>query len=71
MKEIRTRGYAVNNAESETDVSAVAAVVRDKRGRSRAAIATTAPKSRADKQWIESAGEATMRIAGELSSRVG
>jgi IclR family transcriptional regulator, acetate operon repressor len=52
-------------------VSAVAAVVRDKRGRSRAAIATTAPKSRADKQWIESAGEATMRIAGELSSRVG
>ena len=70
LSEVRLRGYGVNNAESESDVSAVAAVVRDTQGRPRAAIATTAPASRVDETWIATAGSATVRIARELSERL-
>lgn len=70
LSEVRIRGYGVNNAESESDVSAVAAVVRDKQGRPRAAIATTAPASRVDETWIATAGSATVRIARELGARI-
>ncbi|MFD4603012.1 IclR family transcriptional regulator [Streptomyces sp. NPDC058464] len=70
LAEVRRRGYATNNAESEADVSAVAAVIRDKRGRARAAISTTAPQSRVDDAWIVSAAAATTRIAHELGERI-
>ncbi|MFC9424327.1 IclR family transcriptional regulator [Streptomyces sp. NPDC056987] len=70
LTDVRRLGYAVNNAESEADVSAVAAVVRDKRGRARAAVATTAPQSRVDDTWITSAAAATVRVARELGDRI-
>ena len=70
LADVRLRGFAVNDAESEADVSAVAAVVRDKHGRPRAAIATTAPRSRVDDNWITAAASATVRIARELSDRI-
>jgi DNA-binding IclR family transcriptional regulator len=70
LAEVRRLGYAVNHAESEDDVAAVAAAVRDKRGRVRCALVTTAPVSRADDAWVKSAAAATMRVARELGDRL-
>jgi len=71
IAEVRRLGYAVNHGESEDDVAAVAAAVRDKRGRVRCALVTTAPLSRADEAWVKTAATATMRVARELGDRVG
>lgn len=71
LAEVRRLGYAFNNAESEVDVVAVAAAVRDKRGRVRAAIATTAPQSRCDDAWIKDTAAATVRTVRELGERLG
>jgi len=70
LAEVRRLGYAVNHGESEDDVAAVAAAVRDKYGRVRCALVTTAPVSRADDAWVKSAAAATMRIARELGDRI-
>jgi IclR family transcriptional regulator, acetate operon repressor len=70
LAEVRRLGYAVNHGESETDVAAVAAVIRDKRGHVRGALVTTAPLSRADEAWMKSTAAATMRVARELGDRV-
>jgi DNA-binding IclR family transcriptional regulator len=69
LAEIRARGYAVNNAESEDDVSAVGAVVRDGNNRVRGALAVTAPKSRVDDAWITRCGDAVVRGAQTLGKR--
>lgn len=71
LDQVRCQGYAVNRAESEDDVSAVGVVVRDKRGRARAALAVTAPSSRADDAWFKAAASAAVGVARELSSRTG
>jgi IclR family acetate operon transcriptional repressor len=71
LAEVRRRGYAVNYGESEEDVAAVAAAVRDKRGHVRCALVTTAPLARADEAWVKTAAAATMRVARELAARVG
>ena len=71
VAEVRRLGYAVNHGESEDDVAAVAAAVRDKRGRVRCALVTTAPLSRADDAWVKTAATATMRVARELGDRIG
>jgi IclR family transcriptional regulator, acetate operon repressor len=70
IAEVRRLGYAVNHGESEADVAAVAAAVRDKRGHVRCALVATAPLSRADDAWVKSAADATMRVARELGDRV-
>ncbi|WP_413810781.1 IclR family transcriptional regulator [Streptomyces sp. OE57] len=67
---VRARGYAINDGESESDVCAVGALVRDRRGRPRAALAVTAPVSRADAGWTERAAVTVARIAKELSECV-
>jgi len=71
VAEVRRLGYAVNHGESEDDVAAVAAAVRDKRGHVRCALVTTAPLSRADEAWVKTAAAATMRVARELGDLVG
>ena len=71
IAEVRRLGYAVNHGESEDDVAAVAAAVRDKRGRVRCALVATAPLSRADDAWVKTAATATMRVARELGDRIG
>jgi len=71
VAEVRRLGYAVNHGESEDDVAAVAAAVRDKRGRVRCALVTTAPLSRADDAWVKTAAAVTMRVARELGDRIG
>ena len=71
LSEVRRLGYAVNHGESEDDVAAVAAAVRDKRGHVRCALVATAPLSRADDAWVKTAAAATMRVARELGDRIG
>jgi IclR family acetate operon transcriptional repressor len=71
LAEVRERGYAVNNAESEGDVSAVAAVIRDTNGRVRGALSITAPLTRADATWISAAAEAVVRGAQAIGHRFG
>jgi IclR family acetate operon transcriptional repressor len=70
IAEVRRLGYAVNHGESEADVAAVAAAVRDKRGHVRGVLVATAPLSRADDAWMKTAADATMRVARELGDRV-
>ncbi|POM23167.1 Transcriptional regulator KdgR [Actinomadura rubteroloni] len=71
LTEVRHLGYAMNKAESEDDVSAVATVVRDNRGRVRGAIAATAPRSRCDDAWFKSTATATMSVAHQLGQLTG
>ncbi|WP_131817286.1 IclR family transcriptional regulator [Nocardia salmonicida] len=68
LDEIRLRGYAVNDGESEPDVGAVAAVIFDRDGRARGAISVTAPRARADAAWIRAAGMAAVRTAELLGA---
>ena len=63
LAEIRACGYAVNNAESEGDVSAVGAAVCDSSGRVRGALAVTAPAARVDDAWITKCSGAVVRAA--------
>jgi IclR family transcriptional regulator, acetate operon repressor len=72
LAEVRRLGYAVNHGESEDDVAAVAAAVKDKHGHVRCALVTNAPLSRAnDDAWVKTAAAATMRVARELGDRMG
>lgn len=70
LAEVRRLGYAVNHGESEDDVAAVAAAVRDKRGHVRCALVANAPLSRATDAWVKTAAAATMRVARELGDRI-
>jgi DNA-binding IclR family transcriptional regulator len=71
LAEVRRLGYAVNHGESEDDVAAVAAAVKDKHGHVRCALVTNAPLSRANEAWVKTAAAATMRVARELGDRMG
>jgi IclR family transcriptional regulator, acetate operon repressor len=71
LAEVRRVGYAFNHGESEADVAAVAAVIRDTLGRIRGVLVTTAPLSRADAAWTKTTAAATMRVARELGARIG
>lgn len=68
---VRERGYATNDGESQLEVRSVAASVRDRHGRTRAAVAVTAPSSRAGAGWAEGVAPTVIRIAKELSERIG
>jgi IclR family transcriptional regulator, acetate operon repressor len=71
LADTRLRGYAINNAESEGDIGAVGAVVRDGDGRVRGALAVTAPISRVDDAWVQRCGAAVVRSADTLGKRFG
>ncbi|WP_063043411.1 IclR family transcriptional regulator [Nocardia pseudovaccinii] len=71
LEQIRRRGYAINEGESEADVGAVAAVVCDRDGRVRGAISVTAPRARADADWERAAGSAAVRTAAHLAASYG
>jgi DNA-binding IclR family transcriptional regulator len=66
----RERGFAVADEEFEPGLLAVAAPVRDFRGRVVAALNASGPTSRLDHR-VEEVGEAVRAAAGELSVRLG
>jgi len=65
---VRERGFATNFGESEDDVTAVAAAVRDHRGRHRAAIAVALPAARAARERLDEIASAVIASARELGS---
>ncbi len=71
LAEVRSRGFAINNAEIESDIGAVGAAVRDGNGRVRGVLAVTAPISRVDSAWTERCGGAVLRSAQTLGKRFG
>ena len=71
LADTRSRGYAINHAESEGDIGAVGAAVCDGNGRVRGTLAVTAPISRVDDAWIQKCGDAVMRSAQTLGKRFG
>jgi IclR family transcriptional regulator, KDG regulon repressor len=70
IAETRARGYAVADEDFEPGLVAVAAPVRDFRGRTVAALNVSAPKFRLDAR-IEEAGAAVAHAAEALSARLG
>ncbi|MEB3980070.1 IclR family transcriptional regulator [Mycobacterium sp. 663a-19] len=71
LADVRKRGYAINNAESESEVSAVAAAICDVNKRVRGALAVTAPKTRVDRSWIADTAAAVVHAADVLGRRFG
>jgi len=70
LSTVRKLGYAVNDGESEDDISALASAVRDREGRPRAALVVTAPRSRADEDWLHRVRDATVVACNSLSDRL-
>lgn len=64
----RQDGHATNLGESEEDLSAVAAAIRDSRGRARAAIAVAVPASRATPARLEEIAPEVKGAAAEVSA---
>jgi IclR family transcriptional regulator, KDG regulon repressor len=70
LVEARARGYALADEEFEPGLVAVAAPVRDFRGRVVAAVSVSAPKFRFAGR-LEEAGEQVRTVAGELAQMLG
>ena len=64
----RSRGYGVQRGEIEADVAAVAAAVRDSRGKANFAITVAIPYFRLDDDVVEEIGKAVVEHAAKLSS---
>lgn len=67
---VRERGFATNVGESEDDVTAVGVVVRDHRGRQRAAIAVALPSVRANGARLDEIASAALTGARQLGARL-
>ncbi|MFD4191970.1 IclR family transcriptional regulator [Amycolatopsis thermoflava] len=70
LAEVRRCGYAVNDGENEKDVCGVAVAVKDRQGRTRAAVVVTGPRSRADQGWIDRVSRSTLRVAADLTDAI-
>ncbi len=68
LEEVRGRGYATNDGESEENLYAVAAAIRDASGRARAAITVAAPDYRMDAERVEAIAAAIQRAAAEIGA---
>jgi DNA-binding IclR family transcriptional regulator len=67
LAEIRERGYAINNQESEPGLVAVAVAVPDPSTFVRSAIAVALPSVRADAKTISGIGRHMVRVIAELT----
>ncbi|HEV2149339.1 MAG TPA: IclR family transcriptional regulator [Longimicrobiaceae bacterium] len=71
LAEVRRQGYAVNWQELEEDLVAVAAPVRDHRGKVVAAVSISAPVSRAPRESLPELGGHVAEAARALSADLG
>ena len=72
LNQVRERGYATNFDESEPDVSAVSAVIRDRMSRLKASLTVSAPSTRLhDEVLVAHIAEATLRTAAEIGKQLG
>jgi DNA-binding IclR family transcriptional regulator len=67
---VRERGFAVNIGESQPEIAAIGAVVRDRDGRSRAAVAISTPASRLDADRIAELAPVVIAAARAADERL-
>lgn len=70
LESVRQLGYAINRGESEEEISALAVAVNDPRGRPRAALVVTGPRSRADDAWFDQVRNATLEVCASLGEQL-
>ncbi|MBW3560988.1 MAG: IclR family transcriptional regulator [Actinobacteria bacterium] len=70
LEGVRERGYATNFGETETEVSAIAAAIRDRKGRPLGAIAVAVPSSRLDTAEVDDIGAEVITAAKEVGSEI-
>ncbi len=71
LARIRDQGYAIDNLEYHSDIRAVAAPIRDYRGRVIAAIGTTGPASRLTMTRLYELVPEVVSTAAKISKRLG
>lgn len=70
LEQVREQGFAVNVGESQPEVAAIGAVVRDRDGRARAAVAVSIPTSRLDGHRIAESAPAVIAAAHAAGDRL-
>jgi DNA-binding IclR family transcriptional regulator len=70
LARVREQGFAVNLGESQPDVTAIGAVLRERDGRPRAAVAISIPASRLDADRIAELAPAVMAAARDAGERL-
>lgn len=71
LRQVRARGYAVDNEERELGVRCVAAPVRDGKGRVIAALSLSAPAARLPRARMGAIAARMMAAAGQISAGLG
>jgi len=71
LKEVRKRGYAIDNMEHEEGIRCVGAPIRNHRGEVFAAISVSGPSQRFDPPRIEAMSKLVIEAAGEVSRKMG
>lgn len=71
MREVRQKGYAVDDEEVYKGVRCVASPIRNHRGKVIAAIGLSGPANSVDEDKIHEYGQSVKRIAQELSLQMG
>lgn len=70
LERIRQRGYAINQGESESDISAVGVLVRNAFDQPRAAVAISGPRARIDEKALKGWVGTMKRLASEAASHI-
>jgi DNA-binding IclR family transcriptional regulator len=71
LREVRSRGYAVDNMEHEEGVRCIGAPVRDHKGEVFASVSVSGPSQRMSLERIPQVAEMVVRGAQEISRRLG
>jgi len=71
LAKVRTRGYAVDDEETEEGLRCVAAAIRDRRGAATFALSISAPANRLANRTMAEAGKAVAAAAAAISAQLG
>jgi DNA-binding IclR family transcriptional regulator len=72
LSAVRKRGFAINNQQTETGLTAVGIALRDPSGKSAAAISLSLPAARFDRErlpmWVDALSATAARIEQDLAT---
>lgn len=71
LRAVRTRGYAIDDEETDEGLRCVGAVIRDHAGRPGYAISVSGPKSRMPVPRLDEIGRTLVTAAARLSTQLG